>query len=454
MLLPRALVLLIALALPQCACSRSSVFAKPRHFARDVRAALRALAAPAASLPAPRKRAIAPQGGGKCFAVSPAQVGLGLNANGTVNIPHGSGSGSGTGTGTGTQDVQPSSSSSQVIPGLPTSPPSPPRPAPSTPAPPANPGGTNPGVPGGSSGNASSSWKVAQYYAGNSFFDGWNFWNDADPTHGTVQYVDEGTARSKGLVSVNDAGNAIMRVDTTGQVPGNRMSVRITTQYTYTGALIILDAVHIPTGCGTWPAFWSNGPHWPTTGEVHILEGVNDQTANQATIHTRAGCTIPNTNSAVGATGRMVNGFNCDVDVTQNAGCGTIIDDNATYGPGFNAAGGGVYAMLWDDTAISVWFWSRGNIPGDISAKAPQPAQWGTPFARWPGSSCDTMSFFQDHNAIFDTTLCGDWAGNTWPQTCAAKTGVSTCSEFVQQHGDQFAEAYWEVKSVAIYQSR
>lgn len=132
---------------------------------------------------------------------------------------------------------------------------------------------------------------------------------------------------------------------------------------------------------------------------------MNDQTTNQATIHTSAGCTIPSTNAAVGATGRMVNGFNCDVAATSNAGCGTIVDDTATYGPGFNAAGGGVYAMLWDSTAISVWFFPRADVPADIAARAPQPAGWGTPFARWPGTSCDTMSFFTDHNAIFDTTL-------------------------------------------------
>jgi len=52
---------------------------------------------------------------------------------------------------------------------------------------------------------------------------------------------------------VNSAGNVLMRVDTTPQVQGNRQSVRITTQYTFNGGLVILDAVHMPTGCGTWP---------------------------------------------------------------------------------------------------------------------------------------------------------------------------------------------------------
>lgn len=51
------------------------------------------------------------------------------------------------------------------------------------------------------------------------------------------------------------------------------------------------------------------------------MEGVNDVNVNQATIHTRTGCLIPE-NSVSASTGRPINGFNCDVDATGNAGCG------------------------------------------------------------------------------------------------------------------------------------
>jgi hypothetical protein len=44
-----------------------------------------------------------------------------------------------------------------------------------------------------------------------------------------------------------------MKVDTTEQVSNGRKSVRIHGNLIYTGGLVIMDALHMPTGCGTWP---------------------------------------------------------------------------------------------------------------------------------------------------------------------------------------------------------
>jgi len=304
---------------------------------------------------------------------------------------------------------------------------------------------------------------LVQSYQGQNFFDGWDFFTAGDPTHGIVQFVDEGTARNASLLDVNDAGHAIMRVETTPQVQGNRQSIRITTQKSLEGGLVIMDSVHMPTGCGVWPAWWSNGPNWPQNGEIDIVEGVNDYTNNQATVHTNPGCTLSSQDSnALGISGNVVGGTNCAALETGNQGCGVRSKDTNSFGPTFNQNGGGVYSMLWDDTGVQVWFFGRGNIPGDIQDEAPNPDNWGTPLAKWAASSCDPFKFFSQHTFIFDTTLCGDWAGSVWAdsgipgqeQSCAQRTGVSTCEAFVRANGAAFQEAYWEVKSVKMYQSK
>jgi len=97
-----------------------------------------------------------------------------------------------------------------------------------------------------------------QSYSGRSFFNDWDFFTAEDPTHGIVDYINEDAGREFGLVEINSDGHAIMRVETTPEVSGNRKSIRISTRPSLNGALVILDAVHMPVGCGTWPAFWTN----------------------------------------------------------------------------------------------------------------------------------------------------------------------------------------------------
>ncbi|KAI0762578.1 concanavalin A-like lectin/glucanase domain-containing protein [Fomes fomentarius] len=316
------------------------------------------------------------------------------------------------------------------------------------------------GSSGGS--NSSSPWKVAQSWNGGSFFDGWNFINAPDvTTHGIAQYVDQQTASSANLIEINDAGNAIMRVETTPTVSGNRQSIRIESQYTYSGGLVILDAVHMPTGCGTWPAFWSNGPGWPTGGEIDMVEGVNDYTNNQFTLHTAPGCSMSSSDpNALGITGTLTASTDCGAATTGNAGCGVRDTESNSFGAPFNSNGGGVYATLWDDDGITSWFFSRGSVPDDIDSGKPQPSGWGKPTASFPASTCKPSTYFYDHIAIFDTTLCGDWGGGVWSaagvpgqeQSCAQRTGVAACEDYVRAHGSAFTEAYWEVKSLKIYQ--
>ncbi len=58
----------------------------------------------------------------------------------------------------------------------------------------------------------------------------------------------------------------------------------------------------------------------------------------------------------------------CDTATTNNAGCGVQVSQPNNYGPAFNSAGGGFYAMERTNSFIKVWFWSRTdeNIPNDV----------------------------------------------------------------------------------------
>jgi len=192
-----------------------------------------------------------------------------------------------------------------------------------------------------------------------------------------------------------------------------------------------------------------------------VVEGVNNYTNNQATIHTNPGCSLAtSSSSALATTGTVVGGTDCSAADSGNQGCGMRSANNNSFGAAFNAIGGGVYAMQWDDSGIAVYFFPRGSVPSDIGAESPDPSGWGTPMARWPATSCNPFQFFKQHSVIFDTTLCGDWAGSAWSssgipgqeQSCAQRTGFSTCQAFVQASGGSFSEAYWEVSSVKIYQ--
>lgn len=245
------------------------------------------------------------------------------------------------------------------------------------------------------------------------------------------------------LIEVNSAGNVIMRVETTPTVSGNRKSIRLHSRNIFNGGLLILDAVHMPVGCGTWPAFWTNGPDWPNKGEIDILEGVHNGPINQVSIHTGPGCTIsPDITNALGT---LNGGPNCASSETANQGCGMQDRhfDNS-YGTPFNNAGGGVYAMKWDDSGISVYFFTRDKIPDDIKNGTPLPDTWRKPVANYPAANCNPWQFFKDNFAIINTTLCGDWAGSPGAWTgsgCAASTGVSTCEQYVRQNGQAFNEA-------------
>ncbi|KAF4548275.1 Endo-1,3(4)-beta-glucanase-like protein 2 [Elsinoe fawcettii] len=298
--------------------------------------------------------------------------------------------------------------------------------------------------------SCSAGWVLKDNYTPDNFFSKFSFWTGPDPTHGHVNYVDQGTATANGLVKQRNGG-VYMGVDSTNQAPNGRMSVRLTSYAKYNvGSLMILDLKHMPVGCGTWPAYWTVGPNWPAGGEIDIVEGVHNQVSNAMTLHTNDGCSINQNNPLM--TGSVATS-NCYIKAPgqwDNQGCSIGTGQTNTYGKGLNKAGGGVYAMAWQAKQIRVWFFPRGSIPGDIASGKPTPASWGKPLSIFSGS-CNIPQFFKDHQIVFDTTFCGDWAGNVWEQSGCKSDQYPTCQSYVTNNPAAFKNAYWQINYLKVF---
>lgn len=154
----------------------------------------------------------------------------------------------------------------------------------------------------------------------------------------------------------------------------------------------------------------------------YSVEGVNQNTRNQMTLHTGDGCYLK---TPMEASGTLLQTTNCYAYATNNLGCSVKDEQWGSYGAGFNKEGG-TWAMLWDDDGIKVWFFRDSMIPWDLRRARPVPSSWSQPAAFFDSSTCDMDEFFSDQTIVINTTLCGDWAGNDWvfatqcPGTCVS----------------------------------
>lgn len=142
------------------------------------------------------------------------------------------------------------------------------------------------------------------------------------------------------------------------------------------------DVRHMPQGCSTWPSIWEAGlENWPADGEIDIIEGANDRTPNEITLHATSGCNVPQTREQTGNT----LGTDCNTPEPDSVGCGVGDTNDNSYGPAFNDNGGGWYALERTDSFIKVWFWPR-NVkpPSDVVACGSQvnTDTWVSQFSR------------------------------------------------------------------------
>ncbi|KAI0067689.1 hypothetical protein BV25DRAFT_1846837 [Artomyces pyxidatus] len=319
-----------------------------------------------------------------------------------------------------------------------------------SPSNPTSSNGTGAGPGTGTSNETDFLWIIQDTFDYTNFFNEFAFYNSGDPTHGTVTYVNQETAFANNLSYISSENTVIMKGDdTTWLQEGEfRQSVRVSSYAQYNTGLFILDTNQAPWGCGVWPAFWTLGNgYWPTTGEIDIIEGVHDNEHNQVTWHTSPGCTLTPTANFTGSIVLQNNqpNLDCTGSATQ-PGCGITEWSRASYGPTFDAQGGGVFAMKWDQDGIAVWSFYRVAVPQDVKDGTPNPANWGVPVAVLEPGNCDPLTYFQNHSIIFDITFCGDWAGNSY----ATSGCPGTCADHLMDPTN-FVNASWNINWLKVY---
>ncbi|KAI0345607.1 hypothetical protein BDW22DRAFT_893701 [Trametopsis cervina] len=295
-------------------------------------------------------------------------------------------------------------------------------------------------------------YAMVKEYIGENFFNDWSFYGNADNlTNSDAFYVDSQQASQSKLALVNEAGNAIMKVDnsSTLQFGQKRNSIRVSSKAKYTvGSLWIADILHIPYGCSVWPAWWSSAPNWPDGGEIDTLEGVNLATMAHMGLHTEPGCTLANSSVQ---TSTLINSTDCSIFADNNSGCIVTNPNTTSYGPAFAATGGGIFVTEFATKGISIWFFPRSSIPASLQGNQStiDTSTLGTPIGNWPSSGCNINQFFEPQELVFDITLCGDYAGNpqTFLQTCS---GICY-DDFVLGPPSNFDTAYFEVQYVRVY---
>jgi len=299
-----------------------------------------------------------------------------------------------------------------------------------------------------------SAWTLSRTYTGSDFINDFSFFTGSDPTGSSTDpsaaaYMSQSAAQSQGLAWVNSQGHFGLSVDSTHTYSGSskRPSVRISSKQSIDYGLLILDAVHLPYGKGTWPAFWLVGAdgNWPYSGEIDIYEGVGTSVQNTVSYHTSTGCSYDTSVSQTGSLNTAV-GTNCNGLANNDEACGNVDPSTTSFGSGANSVGGGVYALEWTSDFIKIWHFNRNAVPSDITNGAPNTGGWPTPVTVLSNKNCDIDSHFGPQNIVFNIELCGTWEGAVF------SGGPQACLEYVQQNPSAFTTAYFEIVSLKYYQ--
>lgn len=311
---------------------------------------------------------------------------------------------------------------------------------------------------------AANTYTLTDEYTADNFFEKFDFYvtatDGADPTNGFVNYRAQADAESLGLISSSD-GKIYIGPDsnqTYSSTSTGRDSVRIMSKAKYNQGLMVAKFSHMPVqSCGSWPAFWSYGSPWLSSGEIDYYEGWNDLGSNVMALHTNttiAGqCLLTTSGVSAEVTTQDCDDQKVDHSINQYVGTGCGVSDTAGV---WSSTDGATFAMQWADDHIKIWNWMPSKVPADITAGSPDPDansdSWGQPQLLVEESNCDLASAFSNQQLVFNIDFCGDTAGNSvlWANTCSAMG--DSCVDYVSSTPEAFAETYFEIEGIQFYE--
>eukprot|EP01084_Bolivina_argentea_P305825 528357_1 len=302
----------------------------------------------------------------------------------------------------------------------------------------------------------SQTYTLNQTYQGQTFFDQFEFLQDQECVSSSFTNFLKNASQglSMGVINVTD-NTVYMGTDYKSTITNNagRTGICIGTKTRYKNGLFILDASHMPFGCGVWPSWWqTDGNYAPKICEIDTIEGINLMNDDRSTVHTQTACDFKSNENTVNMTGKW-DSTNCD-DHSGSGGCTIEPQNPSSYGQGFNNIGGGVFAHENNPNigSIRIWFWTHDKVPDDIKNKQPNPDTWGKPYAEYVfGSWCPASNFNTPKQLRFDIYFCG-WAGNDFQQCQSSVTKGKTCVQWVSENPSYFKEAYWLINYMDVYQ--
>ncbi|KAK7037703.1 hypothetical protein VNI00_010929 [Paramarasmius palmivorus] len=282
-------------------------------------------------------------------------------------------------------------------------------------------------------GLASQAYEPVREYAGKDFFMGWDI--DVNDS-----YIDQNTIPQETFTYVDSStGHAIIRVGNTSDTGSIRNgSVRITSKDTYSvGNLILIDAISIPS-CSVLPSFLAPGSDLSSTGELHLIGGMDGTTANQRQLP--ANYVEQPQSPKTFATDAS---YNHQVDWKLDSEGGK----------------GGVFALRIDVEEVVMWFWNRRDIPPSIAQAQAHavwdidPSSWGEPKMVYPAARDGSNVDPDTEQARFRSQklVLGVIAEHVEDRTSQGKGYAKTYAEPGECAIQSNSSAYWEISHIRIF---